>query len=47
MAEGDGWQEMVPAAVAEYLIQNKLDQRFRKEFGLETLAMSLTVKPPK
>jgi nicotinamide-nucleotide adenylyltransferase len=47
MAEGDGWQEMVPAAVAEYLIQNKLDQRFRKEFGLETLAMSLIVKPPK
>jgi nicotinamide-nucleotide adenylyltransferase len=43
MAEGDGWQEMVPTAVAEYLIQNELDQRFRREFGLQTLAMSVIV----
>jgi nicotinamide mononucleotide adenylyltransferase len=43
MAEGDGWQAMVPAAVAEYLIQHELDQRFRREFGLQTLAMSVIV----
>jgi nicotinamide-nucleotide adenylyltransferase len=43
MAEGDGWQEMVPTAVAQYLIQNQLDQRFRREFGLQTLAMAVIV----
>jgi nicotinamide-nucleotide adenylyltransferase len=44
MAEGDGWQELVPAAVADYIIQNQLDQRFRREFGLQTLAMALIVE---
>lgn len=43
MAEGDGWQEMVPTAVGKYIIDNKLDQRFRREFGLQTLAMSIVV----
>jgi nicotinamide-nucleotide adenylyltransferase len=43
MAEGDDWREMVPAAVADFLIKNKLDQRFRREFGLQTLAMSVIV----
>jgi nicotinamide-nucleotide adenylyltransferase len=43
MAEGDGWQEMVPSAVADYLTQNQLDQRFRREFGLQTLAMAVVV----
>lgn len=46
MAAGDGWQEMVPVEVAEYIRQHKLDGRFRQEFGLETLAMSLIIKPP-
>jgi nicotinamide-nucleotide adenylyltransferase len=41
MAEGDDWAEMVPTAVAIYLAQNQLDQRFRREVGLQTLAMSL------
>jgi nicotinamide-nucleotide adenylyltransferase len=43
MAEGEGWQEMVPSAVADYITQNQLDQRFRREFGLQTLAMSVIV----
>lgn len=46
MAEGDGWQEMVPTAVADYLTQNKLAHRFRQEFGLQTLAMSIIVESP-
>lgn len=43
MAEGEGWQRMVPTAVVDYIIQNKLDQRFRREFGLQTLAMSVII----
>jgi nicotinamide-nucleotide adenylyltransferase len=39
MARGDGWQEMVPDAVVAYIENEKLDERFRLEFGLETLAM--------
>jgi nicotinamide-nucleotide adenylyltransferase len=46
MAEGDSWLEMVPAAVADYIIQNQLDQRFRREFGLQTLAMAVIVETP-
>jgi nicotinamide-nucleotide adenylyltransferase len=43
MAEGGDWQQMVPPLVAYYLTQNKLDRRFRQEFGLQTLAMSVIV----
>ncbi len=43
MAEGDEWQTMVPPTVADYIKEKKLDDRFRQEFGLETLAMSLTI----
>jgi nicotinamide-nucleotide adenylyltransferase len=38
MARGDGWQELVPAEVAAYITAGGLDERFRREFGLETLA---------
>ena len=38
MARGEEWQSMLPDPVADYLIENQLDQRFRREFGLETLA---------
>ncbi|MBI2666261.1 adenylyltransferase/cytidyltransferase family protein [Candidatus Woesearchaeota archaeon] len=34
---GDAWKEMVPENVAKYLVENKLINRFRKEFGLQTL----------
>jgi nicotinamide-nucleotide adenylyltransferase len=39
MALGNGWREMVPREVEEYLTANKLDDRFRREFGLQALAM--------
>ena len=38
MARGDAWRELVPEAVAAYIVDNGLDRRFRREFGLETLA---------
>ena len=38
MARGDGWRELVPEAVAGYIVSNRLDERFRREFGLQTLA---------
>ena len=34
---GDAWKEMVPDTIANYLTDNKLVDRFRKEFGLQTL----------
>lgn len=43
MAKGEDWQEWVPEAVAKYIEENKLDERFRREFGLETLAMQAIV----
>ncbi|MFH1072664.1 MAG: adenylyltransferase/cytidyltransferase family protein [Nanoarchaeota archaeon] len=38
MAKGGDWKQLVPEEVAAYLEQNTLVERFRKEFGLETLA---------
>ncbi len=38
MARGPGWRGMVPPSVARYIEQNGLDARFRREFGLQTLA---------
>lgn len=40
MAKGEPWQDWVPERVAHYIEENKLDDRFRREFGLETLAMN-------
>lgn len=39
MARGDDWQRLVPPEVADYLSTGELDRRFRREFGLETLAL--------
>jgi nicotinamide-nucleotide adenylyltransferase len=39
MARGDGWQDLVPPEVAVYLTDRQLDERFRREFGLQTLAL--------
>ncbi len=39
MARGGDWKSLVPGVVAEYLVQKGLVERFRKEFGLETLAL--------
>ncbi len=43
MARGEKWQDWVPERVAQYIESNKLDERFRREFGLETLAMQVVV----
>lgn len=42
MARGEGWQDLVPREVADYITAKKLDERFRREFGLETLALDAT-----
>ncbi|HSN86771.1 MAG TPA: hypothetical protein VL025_08435 [Thermoanaerobaculia bacterium] len=39
MARGPGWREMVPPAVAALLDERGLAERFRREFGLATLAL--------
>lgn len=39
MAQGDDWKKMVPKETVTYLESKGLVERFRKEFGLETLAM--------
>ncbi len=42
MARGEDWESLVPPVVAEYIKSNQLDVRFRREFGLQTLAMEIT-----
>lgn len=44
MARGDGWRELVPPAVAAYITTHHLDERFRREFGLQTLALDVVVR---
>jgi nicotinamide-nucleotide adenylyltransferase len=44
MARGSDWQRLVPPLVAAYIQTNGLDQRFRREFGLQTLAIG-TLNP--
>jgi nicotinamide-nucleotide adenylyltransferase len=39
MATGDTWRELVPPPVAHYIVSRGLDLRFRREFGLHTLAL--------
>jgi nicotinamide-nucleotide adenylyltransferase len=41
MARGEAWDRLVPAPVAELIRSRGLAQRFRNEFGLETLARTL------
>lgn len=43
MAHGDDWHDLVPAVVADYLTTHQLDTRFRREFGLQTLALDTFV----
>ncbi len=47
MAQGRDWQRLVPPAVAEYLTSRRLDDRFRREFGLQTLAQAIDPAPHK
>ena len=44
MAHGDDWQMLVPPAVADYITAYGLDDRFRREFGLQTLALDTFVE---
>jgi nicotinamide-nucleotide adenylyltransferase len=44
MAQGDGWRDMVPAEVADYIAARRLDDRFRREFGLHALAMDVIMQ---
>ena len=46
MARGEDWQGLVPAVIAEYITANQLDDRFRREFGLEALALETIVDRP-
>ncbi len=41
MAAGEPWHTMVAPEIADYLIENNLDRRFRREFGMETLKAAL------
>ena len=43
MARGEDWESLVPQVIAEYIKSNRLDKRFREEFGLETLAMEIII----
>jgi nicotinamide-nucleotide adenylyltransferase len=43
MAQGDGWQDLVPEPIADYIKARRLDERFRREFGLETLALDTII----
>jgi len=40
MARGDGWVDLAPPQIAAYLRSRQLDVRFRREFGLQTLALA-------
>ena len=42
MARGDGWRDLVPTEIADYIAARGLDDRFRREFGLHTLALDAT-----
>ena len=44
MALGDGWRELVPDEVADYIVTRHLDDRFRREVGLEAMALDIVVK---
>lgn len=39
MARGEGWRDLVPPAVADLIDERGLAARFRREFGLATLAL--------
>lgn len=46
MARGEPWAHLVPEDVAEYIRDNGLDARFKKEFGLAALAEALEPLKP-
>jgi len=44
MAQGGTWQALVPDEVGKYLAARRLDERFRREFGLQTLALDTFIE---
>ncbi len=44
MARGDGWKAWVPPEIADYITARQLDERFRREFGLQTLALGTIIQ---
>ncbi len=42
MARGTAWRDLVPKKIADYIAHRRLDARFRREFGLQTLALDAT-----
>lgn len=45
MARGAGWRDLVPREVAELIHERGLVERFRREFGLSTLALEMNGAP--
>jgi len=43
LARGGNWQSLVPKEVVHYIENNQLDERFRKQYGLQTLAMETII----
>jgi nicotinamide-nucleotide adenylyltransferase len=43
MARGEGWKRLVVPEIADFILENGLDRRFRGEFGLHTLAMEIVI----
>ena len=44
MARGGRWSHLVPEEIADYIATEQLDARFRREFGLQTLAVDALVE---
>lgn len=44
MARGSDWRSLVPFEVAEYISDHQLDDRFRRQFGLQTLALDTFIE---
>jgi len=43
MAHGGAWRDLVPEKVVDYIVTRQLDERFRREFGLQTLALDAMI----
>jgi nicotinamide mononucleotide adenylyltransferase len=44
MVRGGPWQDLTPPEITHYILERKLDERFRREFGLETLALDAVIR---
>jgi nicotinamide-nucleotide adenylyltransferase len=44
MSRGDRWRSLVPPEVVDYIVTRQLDERFRREFGLQSLALDAIMK---